>query len=453
MSDDPVVHPYRWALIGALVLCSLALVWYGFTIGVMLPDISEDLGLRPAEEGWLSSSFYLGQLVLTLPVTAWLTRYNPLRSMGLVYAATVALLVAAALTPWYWGEVGIRFALAFAFVALNPVRTLIIAGWFRRDEVARVMSVFNSGFGVIQTIAFWSSGLLLTALGGWRALVWLLAGLAALSTAAWYLVARFAPPPVAPPLAAGPRRGGSMARVLHHKQVWLLCLVGTGGGLTWATYLTFWPSFAQDDLGLSKGTTGVVLGCAALTIIPGSLMAAWVVDRVGSRRLFLIIATLSQVAAVRALGGAGESRGADRHRARAGSELDLLPHHAERALRARGLRPERHSARDRHVLRCQRGGAHTRTGSVGHGRRAGLATGRTARGSAPPRALHSWRAVPGRFASARSSIGGAGRGRREVKQTGNGMMAAFGSAADAVNCALQVRSHIETYNDTHAGGW
>ena len=295
MSDDPVVHPYRWALIGALVLCSLALVWYGFTIGVMLPDISEDLGLRPAEEGWLSSSFYLGQLVLTLPVTAWLTRYNPLRSMGLVYAATVALLVAAALTPWYWGEVGIRFALAFAFVALNPVRTLIIAGWFRRDEVARVMSVFNSGFGVIQTIAFWSSGLLLTALGGWRALVWLLAGLAALSTAAWYLVARFAPPPVAPPLAAGPRRGGSMARVLHHKQVWLLCLVGTGGGLTWATYLTFWPSFAQDDLGLSKGTTGVVLGCAALTIIPGSLMAAWVVDRVGSRRLFLIIATLSQV--------------------------------------------------------------------------------------------------------------------------------------------------------------
>src|SRR5262245_13622232 len=110
------VRPYRWVLITALVLCSTALVWYGFTIGVLLPDISDDLGLRPAEEGWLSSSFYLGQLVLTLPVTAWLSRYPPLRTMALVYVFTMALLIAAALMPVYWGQVGIRFALAFAFV-------------------------------------------------------------------------------------------------------------------------------------------------------------------------------------------------------------------------------------------------------------------------------------------------------------------------------------------------
>ena len=40
---------------------------------------------------------------------------------------------------------------------------------------------------------------------------------------------------------------------------------------------------------------------------------------------------------------------------------------------------------------------------------------------------------------------------REVKHTGDGMMTAFGSAADAVNCALTVRRDIETYNDTHVG--
>ena len=40
---------------------------------------------------------------------------------------------------------------------------------------------------------------------------------------------------------------------------------------------------------------------------------------------------------------------------------------------------------------------------------------------------------------------------REVKHTGDGMMTAFGSAADAVNCALTVRRDIETYNDTHEG--
>ena len=40
---------------------------------------------------------------------------------------------------------------------------------------------------------------------------------------------------------------------------------------------------------------------------------------------------------------------------------------------------------------------------------------------------------------------------REVKHTGDGMMTAFGSATDAVNCALTVRRDIATYNDTHEG--
>jgi predicted MFS family arabinose efflux permease len=293
---EGAVRPYRWALIGALVLCSTAMLWYGFTIGVLLPDISDDLRLQPAQEGWLSSSFYFGQLVLILPVTAWLSRYHPLRTMGVVYLAVIVLLAAAAVTPWYWVQVGIRFVLAFAFVALNPVRTLVIAGWFRRDEVARVNSVFNSGFGVVQGVAFWSTGALLGALGGWREIVWMLVGVASVSSVVWFLVAARAPEPAyALPTGGEGTAGGGMGRVLRRKQVWFLCLIGTGGALTWATYLTFWPSFAQDEMGVSEGVTGVVLGVSALAIIPGSLAAVWAVRMMRSRRLFLIVATASQV--------------------------------------------------------------------------------------------------------------------------------------------------------------
>lgn len=288
------VHPYRWALIGALVLCSTALIWYGFTIGVLLPDISDDLGLRPAQEGWLSSAFYFGQLLLTLPVTAWLARYQPLRTMGIVYALTVVLLFMAAVAPWYWAQVGVRFALAFAYVALNPVRTLIVARWFSRDEIPKVMSVFNSGFGVIQTVAFWSSGALLTVLGGWRAIVWLLTALAAAGMLAWMAVSRGAPPPASNEDFEG-SGGGSMRRVLRTRQVWLLCLIGTGGALTWSAYLTFWASFAEDDLGLSSSMTGIVLGFSAFAIIPGSLLAVWALRMARSRRLFLTVVTLAQV--------------------------------------------------------------------------------------------------------------------------------------------------------------
>ena len=40
---------------------------------------------------------------------------------------------------------------------------------------------------------------------------------------------------------------------------------------------------------------------------------------------------------------------------------------------------------------------------------------------------------------------------REVKHTGDGMMTAFGSATDAVSCAIAVRGDIETYNETQEG--
>ena len=40
---------------------------------------------------------------------------------------------------------------------------------------------------------------------------------------------------------------------------------------------------------------------------------------------------------------------------------------------------------------------------------------------------------------------------REVKHTTFWMMGAFGSALDAVSCALQVRRDIATYNDTREG--
>ncbi|MGE0136008.1 MAG: MFS transporter, partial [Dehalococcoidia bacterium] len=84
-------------------------------------------------------------------------------------------------------------------------------------------------------------------------------------------------------------------RVLRRKLVWFLCIIGTGGALTWATYLTFWPSYAQDEMGVSEGVTGIVLGVSALAIIPGSLAAVWAVRVMRSRRLFLIVATASQV--------------------------------------------------------------------------------------------------------------------------------------------------------------
>ena len=54
------------AIVGALVL------------GVLLPTMSEDLGLSPLQQGWLGSSAIIGSLILSIPFGLWMSRYRPM---------------------------------------------------------------------------------------------------------------------------------------------------------------------------------------------------------------------------------------------------------------------------------------------------------------------------------------------------------------------------------------
>ena len=292
----PSPHPYRWVLMGGLVACSWGVLWYGFTLGVLLPDMRDDLELNSAQQGWLSSSFFLGQVLFALPATALLSRFSPLPAMGVMFAAGAVVMGLAFLLPTYWLQLVLRLGVSLVFVAITPIRTMVLAGWFGRSEIARANGIFNSGFGAVQTAGLWVSGALLEVVGGWREMLLVFCALSAAGAAAWIVIAGFAPPPLAPVRAAGARTGGrSWLRVARHREVLALSLIGVGGASTWAVFLTFWPAVARDSLGLRGAQSGLVLGCTAVAIIPGSLLAATVVRRLGGRMPFLLIATLVQV--------------------------------------------------------------------------------------------------------------------------------------------------------------
>ncbi len=288
---------YRWVLLLGLPICGWAVLWYGFTIGILLADMRRDLDLHPAKEGWLSASFFLGQLLFVIPFTNWFARYPPVRTWSTVLALITILLLAAAAIPNYWAQLGLRFAIAALFVAINPVRTLLIGIWFRSEEVAHANGMFNAGFGLVQAAAFWASASLLDLLGGWRAMMALFAGLSAAATVLWTLVARDVAAPETALGSSEPASTHSSLRVLWRREVWILSLVGAGGGMTWATFLTFWPALAEDSLGLSKGNISLVFGFSALAIVPGSLAASWILGWAGGRRRLLVVATMFQVPA------------------------------------------------------------------------------------------------------------------------------------------------------------
>lgn len=288
---------YRWYLIVGLCLCTAASLWYGFSIGLLLPDMSRDLGLSHSQEGALAGAFFVGQLIFMVPVSNLLSKWHPIRTMTAALLLTTMLLFAATTLPGYYTQVAVRFLVAVLFLTVNPVRTMLIDSMFPPREVPQANSVFAAAFGVVQGIAFWTAGPVLDVVESWRAMLGIFTVMSAVGTVAWYLLGRRYRP-VAPRVVATADgdSGRSPLRVMLRAEVWYLALLGFGAAAMWLTYLTFWPTFAKDSLHLSDAQIGVAMGTAALAMVPGALGAAWLARRV-RRRPLLVVATLLQIPA------------------------------------------------------------------------------------------------------------------------------------------------------------
>lgn len=289
-------RPYRWLLLGAVVFCAWGVMWYGFTLGVLLPEMRADLHMSAAQQGWLSSVFFAGPVLFTLPATRLLARFAPLHAMGVCFAGGTVCVALAAIAPGYWSQFALRLVASLVVVAITPIRTSVLAGWFQRSEIPRANGIFNSGFGAVQAAGLWTAGGLLTVVGGWREMVALFAALSALGAGLWALIAHLAPPPLLPPTPIDEQVAGrSWLRIALHREVLALCLIGVGGASTWAAFSTFWPTVAQEALGLSAASAGFVLGCTSAAVIPGSLLAATGVRMLRGRLPFLLVTTVAQV--------------------------------------------------------------------------------------------------------------------------------------------------------------
>ncbi len=302
MKPDPrKIRGYRWALLMLFMLCSSSVMWYSFAIGLVLPDMRRELGLSPSQEGWLSASFYLAAFVFTIPVSNLLSRFPPVPVMVCVLGGTTALLFGAAYLPGYPAQVGVRFLISLLFIASHPARTLLIHHWFRPQESGSANAVFNAMYGIIVPISFWGSAPIIGWLG-WRGMFWFLGMLSIALTATWTLLARDAPVArEAPALLPADRPARSPLAVIWRRETWFLAMISFGGDFAWSSWVTFWPTLAQDTHGFSAGLVGLLLGLSAVMVLPGSLLSPLVVRLLRGQRPVFILFTLLQVPTYAAL--------------------------------------------------------------------------------------------------------------------------------------------------------
>ncbi len=264
------------AIVGALVL------------GVLLPTMSEDLGLSPLQQGWLGSSAIIGSLILSIPFGLWMSRYRPmiLTAITLFLGAGFVFMQAAA-SNFAILLLG-RLLFGITPVAREASRVLLVRQWLPAREIQLSSGILNAVFGISLTISFVVAPLMLEAFdNNWRTTLYAWGYFSVGMAVAWVLLGR-ENRTVEYEQDSGSQEGSPMKSLFKYKEPWLLGVAILGYAIAQMSQFTFWPTFMKDEYGMSEVRAGMVIGVVGVVVAAGGMVMLPVIKRFGGYRIPLI---------------------------------------------------------------------------------------------------------------------------------------------------------------------
>lgn len=261
---------YGWVVMGFYWGLNLVIPLAAVSIGVMLPDMTEELDISPLDAGMLGAAWFLGSALVSLPSSIWLSRYNPKTIIFVaVFLAGITLLLQG-WAPTFAVLLVARFLFIMAAVSQIQAEILLIQQWFTPKQIALVFSIEIGVMSIGQMAAVGLTPYLMILLSGWRNVYFALGALLLVGAFLWLVVGRVRVQP------SSRERDLSRARsplsvLRRHKFLWVLAIAPSGAALAWGSVMTFWPTHALDTLHLSLTQVG-----ALMTLFPaGSIAAAF----------------------------------------------------------------------------------------------------------------------------------------------------------------------------------
>ena len=208
---------YRWLLLLAVMVGTMASIMSSTIVNVAIPDMSRYFGLGQERAQWVSSGFMVAMTTSMLTTPWLLSRYGYRR----VYACCMLLLMAGGmlggLANQYWLVLVARVAEGLAAGVTQPIPAIIILRAFEPDEQGRASGIF--GMGVVLAPALGPSiGGVLVDLFGWRSIFFMVVPLC---LASLWLAFTFVPNTA--PGGASAQRGNRLD--------WLGLMLGAAGTL------------------------------------------------------------------------------------------------------------------------------------------------------------------------------------------------------------------------------
>ena len=258
---------YGWVVLGTFTFNYTLVLTAVFGLGLLLPEISDELSLSPSQQGWLASSVLFGNLLFEIPINWWASRYSPWRVASVSFLAAALLIAFGGWAATFAVLLIARVALGAAFLATGVPRTLLILQWIPRKHIGLANGVFWGALEGLFGIGYIVIPLILVWVDDWRTTLYIWAGACLVSSVFWFVLGgdRITPEyrehmqsQVKTPLIS----------LLKYKEPWILGFGAAGGNAGYVTFVTFWPTFTGDEYGTAITLAGLVVGLVSIVSAP-----------------------------------------------------------------------------------------------------------------------------------------------------------------------------------------
>ena len=168
LAAQDAIPRYRWVVIGAMasgVSTSMAMLFF---IGLLLPDISKELGLSPTMQGLVGSSSLITNLVLVMPINTWSSRFRPRRMLAFALFLVAGSIFIQARAPVFAVLLLGRGCLALGTMFTQAPRVLLIQQWSSRRQLAMTNGILVGSVDLMMGIVSFLTPLIVVWTGDWR---------------------------------------------------------------------------------------------------------------------------------------------------------------------------------------------------------------------------------------------------------------------------------------------
>ena len=246
------------------------------------------MDLSPLTQGLLGSSVLIANLIFCIPANLITSRFRPWRTVTLLFLGIGGAALLQSWTPILAALFIGRVGSGLFFTSTQSPRALIIQQWIPQHRISFTNGLSFAGIDLIMGIAFLVTPQFQELAGGWRETFFIWSMISFGLTVIWMIVggervneeyATRARAEISSPLNA----------LRNYKQLWIMGM-GMGGSMTaQAGFQNFWPTLAEDQLGLTPSFVGLALGAMTFAAAPTDFMANAIPTLIRRRSLVLSV--------------------------------------------------------------------------------------------------------------------------------------------------------------------